>query len=304
MTRGAIRGFALVEVLVALALGLLVVVAGATAYLGASEASRMADLQARLHDDAQTALALLAQQLRMAGSRSLRGTPEDASALRPALRGCDGTFHNIRTAAGLEELACSDAADAPHAFGVRYEADPFNTLSTATGEPTDCLGNALKPRARPLQDAGAAALWYLADNRYFIAVAGATAVPSLYCKGAGGTAQPMVDNVEDLRLLYGVAATESQSSVAGYRTARELNAEAAAGAGANPWSLVRAVTICIVVRSEQPVPETAWTPYRRCDGELEARPPDRRLRRSFSTTVALRNVPGAALRPALAGPDA
>lgn len=293
-------GLALVELLVALALGLMVVLAGASAYLGASEASRMADAQARLQDDAQVALAVLAQQLRMAGSRDLHDGLDDASATSPGLRGCDGNFQNIQSDDGFDALVCAaDGASEPHAFAVRYQADRFNTLPTRRDEPTDCMGNALAPRPRTPLGGNVADPVYIAENRFFIGRASGTGVPSLYCKGAGGTAQPLAENVEDLRLLYGVAASASQAAVAGYRTARELNAATQHGVP-DAWALVRAVQLCIVVRSEQQVSDPAWSHYRRCDGELETHAPDRRLRRSFTTTVALRNVPGSAL-PLLPG---
>lgn len=297
-------GIALVELMVALALGLALVVMAISAYLGAMHASRLTDAQARLHEDGQAALQLLAQQVRMAGYMPVLGAqtvPGSASAF--ALRGCDGLFDNLHSAADLEALICSASAaeatpGAPHSLAVRYEADQFNTAATAAQQPTDCLGNALSPQTAHAGDGQDAAprTYYAADNRYYIGTSAIIKSPSLYCKGSGGSAQPLVENVEDLRLHYGVmppaAALASNSPIAGYLSASTLSANGnhAPADQAERWARVRTVDICVLVRSEHPVaPDLAAARFRRCDGQLEQHPPDRHLRRAFHTTVALRN---------------
>jgi hypothetical protein len=50
--------------------------------------------------------------------------------------------------------------------------------------------------------------------------------------------------------------------------------------------------ICVVVRSEAPIAETVGTQYLDCSGNVATGPPDNRLRRTYSTTVVLRNRVG------------
>jgi type IV pilus assembly protein PilW len=316
------RGLSLIELLVAMTVGLVLTLAATSAFINASSAGRMAEAQMRMDEDAQAALALLRQQLRMAGSNpvqpyrvfSSRRNPVYASASLAApqavtafaLRGCETTFSNIKTAAIPDDLDCPPAGAglSPHSMAVTYEADAFNTIPTAKKkEPTDCLGSALEPRTAKLTSMtakGAVTLsvpYYVADNRFFIGTSAASATPSLYCKGAGGNAQPLVENVEDLRFSYGTLAANEMgelAGVAGYIRAAPSGAALPRSEEALRWSKVVSVRICIVVRSEQPVAsDQASASYYGCDGSLKVSAPDRRLRRAYSATVALRNRTGA-----------
>lgn len=169
------KGFSLIELMVSLTIGLVIAVAAVSAYLGTSGASRMAEAQSRMNEDAQAALTILTQQLRMAGNNpkqanrvvnpistlsSLRNpvylpTPTYAGfSVSPTtftlssfqfIRGCDGTFSNITatTATNLDSLICAGGTSTlPDSIAINYEADKFNTVP-ASGAPTDCLGNIL-----------------------------------------------------------------------------------------------------------------------------------------------------------------
>lgn len=172
-----LKGFSLIELMVSVTIGLLITIAAFSAYLGASTASKIAEAQARMNEDAQAALNILTQQLRMAGNnpeqanrignadypvRSSRRnpvylptpaydgyqplkqkyggvtTPFELSAF--AIRGCDGKFSNLTAAAKLDNLACVSNTSQPDSIAISYEMDLFNTVGTA---PTDCLGNSL-----------------------------------------------------------------------------------------------------------------------------------------------------------------
>jgi len=62
------QGFSLIELMISLAIGLVILAAAFSAYLGASGATRMAEAQSRMNEDAQAALTILTRQLRMAGN--------------------------------------------------------------------------------------------------------------------------------------------------------------------------------------------------------------------------------------------
>lgn len=64
----AAAGFSLVEVMLAMALGLLVVLAGSRIFIGALQGWQAQDIAARLQEDARFALQRLARDIRMAGS--------------------------------------------------------------------------------------------------------------------------------------------------------------------------------------------------------------------------------------------
>ena len=76
--RRVARGFSLIELLVSITIGLVVVIAAMSAYLGSADASKAADAQARMNEDAQAALNLLTQQLRLAASNPVNAGRADA----------------------------------------------------------------------------------------------------------------------------------------------------------------------------------------------------------------------------------
>ncbi len=330
------QGFSLIELMVSLTIGLIIAVAAVSAYLGAASAGKMAEAQSRMNEDAQAALAILTQQLRMSGSNPKRANRVDAAtatlaslrnpvylptptyagfSVSPAtftladihyVRGCDGKFRNITsTTATIDTLDTSTCAvgtsTLPDSIALIYEADRFNTIPTAAGAPTDCLGNALPvitaqmPTVVGAATATTAVTYTVAENRYFVGTSTAIVSPSLYCKGNGGasTAQPLVENVEDLQFTYGTMATAATATgVAGYLRADEILSEPSLAALASDrlrWDKVLTVRICVLIRSELPVVSDADSAkYVNCAGEIVSAP-DLRLRRAYSTTVELRN---------------
>ena len=177
--------------------------------------------------------------------------------------------------------------------------------------PTDCLGHALNKIKAEIpgipagygSDVFSAELndmfYFVADNRFYIDSSSATAAPSLYCQGNGidSTAQPLVENIEDMQITYGVEIPSNQTrTVAGYLRADELLAQPdpdvlAAFTPHERWRKVVTVRICLLVRSEDAVvSDPASARYVNCAGTLENAPSDDlRLRRTYSTTVILRN---------------
>lgn len=131
-------GFSLVELLVSMAIALVIMAAAFSAYLGSADAGKVAEAQSRMNEDAQAALAILVQQIRMAGNNPLQpnrvavnnvsggslnnpvygvynGAAFVASSYPPTtgttsnfiIKGCDGTFSNPGTAASLDTLNMS-----------------------------------------------------------------------------------------------------------------------------------------------------------------------------------------------------
>jgi type IV pilus assembly protein PilW len=287
------RGLSLIELMVSLVIGLIIMLAVTSAYLGSAGATRVAEAQARMNEDAQAALSILSQQLRMAGNNPkqpnyIEAAPRNAvyDGTTYIARGCDGTFSNITTAADIQSLTCAAGGGAKaDSVAVSYEADAYNTIPTSAGIPTDCLGQALPVRTTlgvqvwdpaKLPAAGTVpkdVTFTVADNRYYVGTSTVVTAPSLYCKGSGGvTPQPLVENIEDIQFLYGTATAAStpvNMAVAGYLTASDPVAMAApipsydaipndATLAALPsdaarWSKVLTVRICVVVRSEQQV---------------------------------------------------
>ena len=308
-----VRGFSLIELMVSLTIGLLISIAAFSAYLGVAGANKVTDAQGRMNEDAQAALSILTQQIRMAQNNPIRANRNDPNRQNPvyqpytsttfapsrlpslfSIRGCDGTFDDIEKSTDLDQLKCQTNAS-PDSIGISYEADQFNTIHTTAGKPTDCLGNELPPvTVTPPIDP---APYFVAENLFYIALS-PLKVPNLNCNGNGGNAtpQPLVENIEDLQLEYGTVSSSTSSAniskapVAGYLTADEVS-KIPAAPDDPPWNKVITIRICVLVRSERPVLiDLASARYIKCDSKLEENPKgDFRMRRAYSTTVVLRN---------------
>lgn len=245
-------GFSLIELMVSLTIGLVIVIASISAYLGAADSGKIADVQSRMNEDAQAALTILSQQIRMAGNNPVHPNRADAFSKNPvydstfvggsitsygtntfvttytlsnfSIRGCDGNFNNIKTVGGsldtLDASTCvSGTSTVPDSVAVSYEADLFNTIKSDTSpiKPTDCLGNKLTDIAVTFPSGTETnPTFYVADNRFYIGTSTTILSPSLYCKGNGGsgTTQPLVENVEDMQFMYGTVSTTTPSTTA------------------------------------------------------------------------------------------
>jgi type IV pilus assembly protein PilW len=325
-----LSGFSLIELMISLTIGLVIISAAMSAYLGSSRASKVSDAQSRLSEDAQAALNTLAQQVRMSGTNPVQSgraavfrsnpvfnpmyqggsvtnytttsytvSPGTYTMSAFAVRGCDGPFSNVTTATSTNALdACTGTSTLPDSIAVRFEADKYNTVSSGTSTVgTDCVGSSVPSVAVSSTSTtpNLSATFYVVDNRFYITSTTA-GIPNLYCKGSGSATQPLIENIEDMQILYGTVSTTDPSptaTVAGYLTAAGVVALAptADTAGySTAWGKVLTVRICVVVRSESPVVNTtAEGVYFKCDGTLDTSKTDLRLRRAYTTTVVLRN---------------
>jgi type IV pilus assembly protein PilW len=292
------RGFTLVELLVSISIGMALVGALIVTYLGNAQSNRSVIALAQLGEDGQAALALMVQQLRQTDYNPRVGSPSAIRDLQVdgfALFGCDNGFQSVSGATGT--LRCNSTSG-PAAFSVTYVGDGFNTIPSADTppKPSDCTGAGVSA----LADANGT--YTVVQNRFYVHNG------SLMCAGNGGatpylTPQPFVENVEDMRLSFGVSAALSTSTVAaGYMSATEVGPQSgSAGVFADPdfialtpmarWAKVMSVRICVVMRSPGVVlPASASAPqfYNDCYG-TQVRTTDGKLRRAFAATVLLRN---------------
>ena len=320
-----VKGFSLIELMVSLTIGLLISIAAFSAYLGVAGASKITDAQGRMNEDAQAALSILTQQIRMAQNNPIRAnrtyeyrhnpvyapypvntppTPTPTRSLSSySLRGCDTKFVEItKDGKAIEDLTCeSSSVLSPHSIAINYEMDD-PTTTPAVGITTDCLGNR-PPKVEAnftmtAEDGSFSvvnAKYYVVENRFYVATL-TPGTPSLYCNGNGGITgpQPLVENIEDLQFKYGTVsslispADIAIAPVAGYLTAE--NVTKILPKAQDSWNRVTTIRICVLVRSELPVlTDLASARYIKCDGNIENAPVDLRIRRAYSTTVVLRN---------------
>ncbi len=321
------RGRSLIELMVAILIGSLVLAGVLIITSSTSSIGRRADSLSGLTDTGQTALQLLAADVRMAGysiPRTYFAAGYTTKMLATAgIRGCDAGFTN-NAAATLNILTCNGGASASGAsLSLSYEADEWNSIlvNGDTGPvPTDCRGIGLVPitgqqgnTARPLvaQDSmSESPAYWRVENRYYIANSGPDNEPTLMCTGNGGDApftqpQPLVRGVERMVITYGVSrgaidASRSESvlvidnpGVASYMTANEIDTNAAwAGEPTDVrWQRVVSVRVCLVTRGGPGSAEKIDTEnpsYFNCEG-VRTSITDGLARRTVRMTMNLRN---------------
>lgn len=305
------RGLSLVELMVALTIGLFLLGAVGIIYVNTATTSRSSTLESQMNEDAALALELLQQQIRLTGFSNV-----DASGNRlfpgQAVRGCDGGFAD-NTAVFLDPasppLLTCNGGTGPDALAVRYEASLLNSQSVTDAgvqRPGNCAHEGLAKwdaSAEGASDYTDTALVplseqrSLADNRYYIADDNGT--PTLWCQGrtgaAFGNATALIPNIEDMQVQYAVTALPSVGNPIPHQVAGYVDADhAVLGDPAINWSRVAALRVCLVARSARPVPtgDNAVADIGRyidCAG-AEQTPNDRFLRRAYVTTIQLRNM--------------
>ena len=257
------RGHTLIEFVIAVALGLVVTTGVVSLYATQRAAFDHASNALRIRDAGLTALTVVGQQLQMAGF-----VPADVAQYRaPApLFGCSGGHP---TGTDDSRLTCETLTGKSDGVAVRYVGDSVSTWPSSTGQTTDCLGQAVMGSSAALGDRGVPVV-----NRFYAKASSSTGEPELYCEGNGktGSAQPLVEGVERLRLRYWLAGATS--------------AVDAAAVTADQWSTIVAVDLCVLVRG---APQGQRFRYVDCDG-VSGVATDFRPRQAFWRRVALRNA--------------
>ncbi|PQV52392.1 PilW family protein [Paraburkholderia sp. BL21I4N1] len=256
-----VRGHTLVEFVIAIALGLLVTAGAVSLYTAQRAAFEQASDAARIREAGLTALTLIGQQLQMAGF-----VPADVVryANPPPLFGCSGG----RPTGTDGSPVCETLSSRSDGVVVRYVGDNISTWPSSAGQTTDCLGQAVTATNAALGDRGVPVV-----NRYFARVSGSTGEPELYCEGNGkvGSAQPLVEGVERVRIKYWLA--------------DRLDAIEASAITADQWTRIVAVDLCVLVRG---APRAQRQSYVDCDG-IRGVSADSRARQAFWRRVAIRN---------------
>ncbi len=295
------RGLSLIELMVAMVIGLVVVLAVTLTYLQTASGTRHAILQAQMNEDGAIALDLLVHHLRLSGYAE---TGADGTRIFKglAIRGCDGGFTAATSKAAFDLLDCAGGAG-NDAVAIRYHATLLNSPVVENSDeemrPANCVNESIEP-------VGGSDV-FIADNRFYVQDDSTNDnVPTLFCRGSNGAGfsdtAALVPNVESLQLRYAVTHVPVDGVVPPHQvTALVPAGHASLAPPLGNWSRVAAVELCVVVRSQHLAPQDGvdvdeLTRYLDCSGTA-ATANDRRLRRAYRTTVHLAN-----LRPVLPMP--
>lgn len=253
-------GHTLLEITIAVALGLLVVAGTVAMYRSQRAAFVSAADVARIRDAGANALVLIGEQIQMAGFEPA-GSSDDAVA--SAIFGCSAGRPTI-TQGGF---TCKSLSNRSDGIAVRYVADAQSTWLSVPGQVTDCLGQAVGMPGT------------VVANAFYAKPGTSSGEFELYCEGSGkaGTPQPLVEGVERLRLRYWLdGATQPVD---------------ASTLTSDQWAAVAAVDLCVLVRGATLGRRTRYVD---CDG-VSFVSEDGRARQAFWRHVAIRNRRGAPL---------
>ncbi|MBW8717654.1 MAG: PilW family protein [Variovorax paradoxus] len=256
-------GFTLVEILVALIIGMLVVLAAMASMLGTRSTAATGDDVNVLHHSSALAFRLLGQQIRQAGYFPIdatgplyyfdvnAGTKLDSEPAFFAIKG--------------QEAAAGSVNDTLK-VGFAPNPDFFHDCLGQVAKDKDSGGAAYKP-ASPADPANVR----LITSEFYV-VNGA-----LRCKGSGHTTpQPIIDGVERFDVMYGIGDAGTE------RVVRYVAATNVAS-----FDQVRTVRVCLQLAGTSR--SNPGGSYVDCDGSSRTSS-DGRLRRVYTAVFALRNL--------------
>lgn len=162
------QGFTLVELMVALVLGLLVLGMVITAYLGNTQASRFQNGVLRVQENGRFAIDMLSRTMRMAGY-------DDPASAAPV------TGHAIKGAATAGAAALTQT-------GIKANTDIIAVTYEGGTDIRDCQGNNFA------QGVVRTSQYAVRDDGNLVCLTNAT----------GATVQELAEGIEDMQILYGI----------------------------------------------------------------------------------------------------
>jgi type IV pilus assembly protein PilW len=298
------QGMNLVEILIAMFLGIFLIAGTIQVYFGSKQTYRMQDNLARLQENGRFALDYISRDIRMADSWGClkEGLAKVSNSNKTLYAGYAAGVDGIEGATTLisDELTLVGVAGGKSAAvlsqtstsGNITVASNINLKAKDVALVADCkqgdvftvgsvAGKAVSQNVGGGQDVsknyGAKAFIYpLKKSRYFIQKSNGDS--ALYVSINNASPERLVEGVENMQILYGED-TKDKDNTANYFVPRDqvINMDK-----------VVSIRIHLLVASIDANLTTAPVPYQ-FNGQASITPTDMRLRRVFSSTVAIRN---------------
>lgn len=260
-------GFTLVELMIAITLGLIVLLAIGSIYIGSRQTYRVQEDNARLQEAGRYALDVIGRSLRQAGADSEMSF--NSAMINP-----------VCSVAGvcIPVTGTNGAGSAPDTMTIQFYAgrDEFDSVNWIA---RDCTGGLVT-----FVPAGVVITNIIDTGADAGSLATGTA---LRCTGAAA-AQELVSDIEDLQVIYGIDTTGDESAD-----------QYVAAPSAAQWIQVVTARVCVLIQSANNGLTVAPQRYLNCAGALgtatgaaaftTAGAGDLRLHRSFAATYNLRN---------------
>jgi len=312
------HGRTLVELVIAIAIGLVLMAGVGALYLSSRGVSRVAQQSGSAEDTARVVMAAIGEAIKAAGYGEIVGSDHSAQGQTlfegPAVRGCTGSRFADAFSAHVPDYTCIGSAPGDQVLlrlQGRYALVPMDVAQLASSALPDCLGasNAMQdaPVRASTARAGAGIQRRIVQSAFALDPAGA----ALRCHGNGnpGSPAPIANDVVEFRAFYrfddagfAMAAVNQTNYAPLGGTVRDAAwiAAAAAASPADPWRHVVAVVLCITVATRErgtasPGADSAATRCPRTTAEAAAGTTltepvsDGRMRRTFIETFTVRS---------------
>jgi len=295
--RSKVRGFSLIELMVSVAIGLLLAIAGSATYLYSKQNYNAVSETSQMEENGRFALNLLSRYVQSAGFVMLNPQATGIQgALINKIQGCDFGMVNGQTPASSADIACRAATPAGQrrsaSISVFSDTDAPNDAG-ALFQGFNCIGN--NPVAVvQTSETGTSFTSFATRSHFFISSAnvvtpaGVTTMGQLSCmadSSAGGATayetQPLIPGIEQLAVNYLLPSSMSPNSA-------QVSSTAAAITTAARWGEVMALELCVMTKSIQPAANDTGTQYTDCYG-TQLISTNAESFRTFRTVVNLRN---------------
>lgn len=257
------KGLTLVELLVALAISMVIVIAAAAFFLGSSRSRDTQDGASQLQDNARFATEIITRNIQQAGYQNYIWNTAGAIGRRevlpppnnqPDIRGYNnsvaGSVTGFSSSSWGHDQSSSNRVNNSDTLVVRFQG--FGSGS-GDGSIIDCMGLPQPEPSAPGDRAFSVFEVYQSGSNE----------PELRCKYSGNTqGLPIVRGVESLQILYGVD-TDGDSIADIWRNAKEVDMGGVTGTVCSGaaciarWQQVRVVRIGMVLRSPTAVAVTS-----------------------------------------------
>ncbi|PIE00611.1 MAG: hypothetical protein CSA79_03105 [Thiothrix nivea] len=273
-------GFSLVELMIAMILGLFLIAGVGTVYISSKQTYKLQGQTAELDENARTALRALKQHIAHAGYASDSGMVIN-NYIIPSGTAVSGTS----CADGASNISNANRIDAS-TDGPGIAGDTIGlTFMADSGLAVDCTGGVLRNACLPPNAPGFTSR--LIYNSFSVATSSVRnslnqTVPMLRCGGSlNANRQAWARGVESVQFLYGID-SDTDGSVENYWNATKVATE-------NAWDKIISVQVGILVRSVEPAFQDARSEvYQVLDRSIPRN--DRFQRGVYTTTVRLKNV--------------
>jgi type IV pilus assembly protein PilW len=256
----------LIELMVAMTIGLLITVVIANLFIGSKASFRAQDDTSRVQENLRYASLVIGRTLRLAGYRA----------------DWNQTYDQV-FGVGVTPIAGTDnnGANSSDTIIVRFQGSGNGTSSSncaatnscagADGTIIDCLGNRIDRLMGTTR---------FVENRFQVRTPGSNGGPALFCSiDAGATWTEIVPDIENMQVLYGE------------KTSALPNAERYLVAGGGGQNMNNVISVRVALLHRSPTQSAGLTDTKTYDLARTSWDPadDKRFRLAATTTIGLRN---------------